>query len=79
MPEPHIIPHDTFLRLLGLLTLAADHRKALEDIERSACKLLGQAPGGHVGDEVWGGIQRGAKGLVAVLNIQVQPPEEDRP
>jgi hypothetical protein len=48
------------LMLIGLLTLAADHRKSLEDIERSVATIIGEpyeSPGcpgcGRSGDFVW--------------------------
>lgn len=49
------ITYDDYLRLVGLLTLAADHRKALGDIERSAAAITGDRPeaGGHTSDAVW--------------------------
>ena len=49
------MPYDDYLRLTGLLTLAADHRKILEAIERSACAITGQQveDGGHTSDAIW--------------------------
>jgi hypothetical protein len=44
------------LMLIGLFTLAASHRKSLEDIERSVCAIIGEKydPGaGRSGDFVW--------------------------
>lgn len=72
------ISYDDYLRLVGLLTLAADHRKALGDIERSACALTGQTPGagGHTSDEIWG-QERGVQGLLEVLDIVVQKEESN--
>lgn len=65
--------YDDYLRLVGLLTLAADHRKSMEAIERSAMALVGETEtGGHVGDAVWGNAHDAAS-LVCVLGITVDP------
>jgi hypothetical protein len=72
------ISHNDYLRLLGLLKLAEDHCKALEDIERSAIALLGDEKGGHTGDTVWGGIKRTADELLKLLGIDVIE-EQDEP
>lgn len=47
--------YDDYIRLTGLLTLAADHRRMLSAIERSACAITGQEieAGGHTSDAVW--------------------------
>ena len=37
------ISADDRLKLIGLLTLAADHRLALDAIERAACRITGDA------------------------------------
>ena len=72
------ISDDDYLRLVGLLTLAADHRKALRAIERAACQLTGDADdtGSHTGDTVWGGSRDTADGLLAVLGITVVHEED---
>lgn len=69
-----IISRDDYLRLVGLLTLAADHRKALDDINRSACALTGEAPGYHTTDTVWGGYQHSADDLLHLLGMRVEQP-----
>lgn len=67
------ISQDDHLRLVGLLTLAADHRKALDAIERSACGITGQRPGHHTSDVVWGG-DLDADQLLDVIGITVEQP-----
>lgn len=66
------ISYDDYLRLLGLLTLAADHRKEMDAILRSACAITGDEPnaGGHTDDVIWGG-NRDIHGLLDVLSITV--------
>lgn len=75
------ITYDDYLRLLGLLTLAESHRKALEAIERAAWALLDSTPqgdveserrGSHISDEIWGGYHRGVAELLRVLEITVE-------
>lgn len=68
------ISYDDYLRLVGLLTLAADHRRVLRGIERAACGITGDADdaGSHTGDTVWGGSRDTADGLLAVLGITVE-------
>lgn len=68
------ISHDDFLRLLGLLTLAADYRKKLVDIERSARAITGDKELGHTGDAVWADVHS-ARSLLAALGITVEPPQ----
>jgi hypothetical protein len=70
------ISQDDYLRLLGLLTLAADHRKALEAIERSACAITSVAPeaGTHTSDTVWGGYLLSTDELLSLLDITVEQP-----
>jgi len=65
--------YDDYLRLTGLLTLAADHRKALDAIERSACAITGDRPedSGHTSDAVWGGRDSTAAELLRLLGIPV--------
>lgn len=66
------ITYDNYLRLLGLLTLAADHRREMEAIERSACAITGEEPGsgGHTGEAVWG--EKRIEHLLTVLDITVE-------
>lgn len=69
------ISQDDYLRLVGLLTLAADHCRALRDIERAACGITGDEDdvGSHTGDAVWGG-DRTADQLLDVIGITVEQP-----
>jgi hypothetical protein len=66
--------YDDYLRLVGLLKLAADHRKVLEWIERSACALTGEEKDGHTSDIVMGGYDRTAAQLLELLGIAVPTP-----
>lgn len=70
------ISQDDYLRLLGLLTLAADHRRALEAIERSACGITGTDPdaGSLTSDTVWGGHLMSGDDLLRLLDITVEQP-----
>jgi hypothetical protein len=72
------ISQDDYLRLVGLLTLAEDHRKAIEAIERSACAITGETPSGaggtHTGDTVWGGYHYSVDELLRLLDITVEWP-----
>jgi hypothetical protein len=67
------ISYDDYLRLVGLLALAADHRRMLEAIERSACTITGDEPaeGGHTGDAIWGGSDHTPARLLELLGIAV--------
>lgn len=69
--------YDNYLRLIGLLTLAADHRKALHTIENSACALTGQNPraGNFTSDVVWGGELLDARQLLERLEITLEEPK----
>lgn len=69
------LTYDDYLRLTGLLTLAADYRKMLDAIEQSACAITGQTPlaGGHTSDAVWvDGYS--ADRLLQLLGIPVPAP-----
>ncbi len=68
------ISHDDYLKLVGLLTLAADHRKQIDAIEHAALALLGEELGGHVSDEIWVGQHGSAQRLLEVLGIRVEQP-----
>ena len=68
------ISPDDRLRLVGREREQADHRRALEAIERSACALLGDTPDGHISDVVYGGYDRTADELLAVLGVTVAQP-----
>jgi len=65
--------YDDYLRLVGLLKLAADHRKVLEWIERSACALTGEEKDGHTSDTIWGQDYSPEK-LLELLGIAVPAP-----
>lgn len=51
------ISKEDHMKLIGLLTVAAQHQSALEAIERAACEITGDEPqsGGHTGDAVYAG------------------------
>ena len=63
------ISYDDYLRLVGLLHLAKDHRTALRHIERSALGLLGVNGSTQVDDAVWGGYHYDAATLLELLGI----------
>jgi hypothetical protein len=63
------ISYDDYLRLRGLLTLADDHRRVMEQLEGSVKRLL-QTESDIVSDEVWG-FSRGADDLLRKLDIAV--------
>jgi hypothetical protein len=69
------LTYDDYLRLCGLLTLAADHRRMLQAIERSACAITGQAieDGGHTSDAIWGEGYSPER-LMELLGIPVPTP-----
>jgi len=70
----NIISQDNYHRLVGLLTLAADHCRALRAIERSAIALTQDELGGHTSDTVWGGFDRTPDELLALLGIALEQP-----
>lgn len=74
-PQARVISYNDYLRLLGLLTLAADHRRAMEDIARSAVAIT--AEGGdyadHTEEAVWSDLS--ADELLRRLDIAVAPKE----
>lgn len=73
--DRRVISYDDYLRLLGLLTLAADHRRALEDITRSAAGItLEDYTAGHTDEAVWSGTID-ADELLRRLGITVTPRE----
>lgn len=67
------ISYDDYLRLCGLLALAADHGKALKAIEHSALGITGEQPGSTTSDAVWGGYIYTAAELLDNLEIAVTP------
>ena len=44
---------DLELKLLGLKTLADEHSRRLEEIDRATCRLLGVAGNGHASDWIY--------------------------
>lgn len=74
--------HDKYLQMLGLLTLAQQNLRAINEIEVSARQLVGEDPdshNSHVGDAVWDGYGHGepgriARDLLGKLDIEVEPP-----
>lgn len=70
-----IISYDDYLKLRGLLTLADDHRRSMEQIEGSVKRLL-QTDSDIVSDEVWG-FHRGPDDLLKRLEIRVASPVPD--
>lgn len=71
------ISQDDHLKLVGLLTLAREHNRALKSIERAAAGLLGEKDEessgyfGHVSDAVYSDYD--AAGLLRRLEIEVAP------
>jgi hypothetical protein len=65
--------YDDYLRLVGLLKLASDHRAILELLDRSARALTGDKPLGHTSDAVWG-RDYSPEELLSLLNIPLPVP-----
>lgn len=73
-PDRQVISYDDYLRLLGLLTIAADHRRALEAITRSAAAITAEdGLAGHADEAVWNGLS--VDDLLKRLGIVVAPRE----
>ena len=76
------ISQDDYLRLVGLLTLARDHNRALSDIRLSAVAITGEYDDtglggevyGHTGDAVYDDNGGNADALLRKLGIKVDPP-----
>jgi hypothetical protein len=66
------ITQDDYLRLCGLLALAADNRAMLDSIEHSALALTGDHAGGHTTDVIWGGTQASPLRLLELLGITAE-------
>ena len=53
------IKRQDYFALVGLLTIAKQHRDALDEIEKAVMKLVGESEEdyhqGHSGDAVWAG------------------------
>ena len=61
------------LQLIGLLTLAAFHMKAVEDIEKAALEITGEEDDcGHTVDALFDPSRRDADQLLERLNIKVK-------
>lgn len=62
------------LQLIGLLTLAEKHSKALEDIKASASEITGEALDacGHTSDAIYDDGSRDADTLLKKLDITVE-------
>jgi hypothetical protein len=71
------LTYEDYLRLTGLLALAADHRRMLQAIERSACAITGQEveDGGHTSDAIWCDAYTPER-LLRLLGIPVPPPTD---
>ena len=75
------ISGDDYLRLVGLLTLAHDHNRVLNDIRRSAVAITGEYDDsdfgsevyGHTGDAVYDDNGGSADALLRKLGIAVAP------
>lgn len=66
------------LQLIGLLTLAGKHDRALRDVLLVAKDLLGDAePYSHIDDAVWDDKHRDADRLLKLLNIEVRAETAD--
>lgn len=68
------ITQNQFFQLVGLLALAANHRKALAAINVAAVEILGTDY--LVDDAVWCGPDTDAKDLLEKLAITVEPAKE---
>lgn len=83
------ITQDDYLRLVGLLALAKDHNKFLDEIERSAARILklededegggGRPYFGHLSDAVYGSGAENAAALLELMEIAVELPQEPEP
>ncbi len=77
MPRPYTsvetISQDEYLKLIGLHTLAAYHRKSLHDIQQAAQSITGETEdGGHTDEFIWSD-NPGIDALLKRLNITVAP------
>ena len=76
------ISYDDYLRLVGLLTLAKDHNRALADIRHSALAITGEYDDievqgeyyGHTSDAVYDDNSNDANALLRKLGITVDSP-----
>lgn len=70
--ETKTISRSDYLKLVGVLTLAQSHNKALKDLEKIAAELVGEEHeyGGLSSDAVYG--ERDADSLLGGLNITIE-------
>lgn len=75
--NPRTIKRTDYYALVGLLTLAVQHSRALRHIETAAGELLGEASDngdyGHVSDAIYG-LDPNADLLLGRLGIGIEPP-----
>lgn len=64
------ISKSEYLQLVGLLTLASQHERAMEDIRTAALQITGETDDcGHTCDAIWNGYS--ADELLGKLGIKV--------
>lgn len=72
------IGYDDYLRLEGLLTLARDHVKMLDEIERAAMAIVGEDAenigAGYVGDTIYSRTGDRARDLCKRLGLAIEEP-----
>lgn len=52
-PEPMTISYDTYLKALGLFTLANEHDRKCREFQAACGALLGLEDGSHVDDAIY--------------------------
>jgi len=62
--------NSTYLKTMALLHLAQYNYKQLQLIEKSLQELLGEEPGGHISDAIWGELYTADK-LFELLKINI--------
>lgn len=77
--EIQTISYGDYLKLTGLLALAAEHNKAVEQIRDAAARVLGLPPDpygdyGHLSDEVYD-RSSDARQLLKRMGIEIDPEE----
>lgn len=60
------------MQIIGLLTVARDLLHRMDDVERAACAITGEEPGGHTGDAMWG-ERTDVDDLLGRLSIKCAP------
>jgi hypothetical protein len=63
------IPRSDYYKLVGLLTIAAQHEAALKEIEKATLSITGDEENGHTSDAVYG--SRTVDELLKLLKITV--------